>query len=105
MSRITWQVEQRTHDDPWTQQQETYTVRTGWACRCGTTSPRRLRKGMTLEQLAVWHLEGHGAPRAESDGHCVCEWVYVPVAHERAGDIQRRHEQHHAEWLLGVWDA
>ena len=105
MSRITWQTEQRTHDDPWTQQQETYTVRVAWACECGAASPKRLRKGTTLEMYAAHHLAQHGGPRAELDGPCVCGWVYVPVAHEMGSDAQRRHEAHHQQWLLGVWDA
>ena len=105
MSRITWTLEQRHGDDPWTQQQETYTVRTCWACECAAVSPKRLRKGATLEMYAAHHLAQHGAPRAEPDGPCVCQWVYVPVAHEQHGDAQRRHDRHHEQWLLGVWDA
>lgn len=107
MSRITWTVEQRTHDDPWTQQQETYTVRVAWACECGAVSPKRLREDTTLEMYAAHHLAQHGAPtpRDEPDGPCACLWVYVPVAHEQHGGARRRHAVHHEHWLLEVWDA
>ena len=106
MSRITWTLEQRTHDDPWTQQQETYTVRVAWACECGATSPRRLRRRQTLEQTAAWHLLNHGAPRALRDGACPCGWVETrPVASMSSEVIEARHDSHHERWLLEVWDA
>lgn len=103
MSRITWQTEQRTVDDPWTQQQETYTVRVGWACECGATQPGRLRRRQTLEQTAAGHLISHGAPTGTLRG-CVCGYVTPRTVTTTASDIYG-HDRHHEQWLLGVWDA
>ena len=106
MSRITWTVEQRTHDDPWTQQQETYTVRVAWACECGAASPKRLRKGTTLETYAAQHLAEHGAPRPNHSGPCACKWEpSMPVASMSAASVRGQHETHHNAWVLEVWDA
>lgn len=103
MSRITWTLEECTVDDPWTQQQETHTVRTGWACECGKVPPTRLRS-WTLEDHAASHLIEHGAPTMASEP-CICGWVYTSIAYEDAGNILRRHQIHHHRWLVEVWDA
>ena len=103
MSRITWTLEERTHDDPWTQQQETYIVRVAWACECGAVSPTRLRRSQTLEQAAAAHLASHGAP-AGARGECPCGYVTPRTVTTTESDIYG-HDRHHEQWLLGVWDA
>ena len=107
MSRITWQTEQRTSFDPWTDGDLTVTLRTGWTCgECGKTSPKKLRRHFTLEDYAAWHLAEHVAPRLNHDGPCVCEWAEtMPIASMTSATITRRHEIHHHAWLLEVWDS
>ena len=95
MSRITWRTEQRTDFDPWSAGDATVTLRTGWTCICGKTSPKRLGH-LTLEDYAAHHLAEHGAPRPNHDGPCACKWEpSLPVASMPAPSVRGQHETHH----------
>lgn len=105
MSRITWQTRQHTGFDPWSAGDATVTLRTGWTCICGKTSPKRLGH-LTLEDYAARHLIEEGGPRLNRDGPCACQWEpSMPVASMPAASAARQHEIHHNAWVLEVWDS
>ena len=105
MSRITWQTRQHTSFDPWAGGDVERTLRTGWTCICGKTSPKRLGH-LTLEDYAAHHLAEHGAPMPNHGGPCACEWEPSrPVASMPASSVSRQHEIHHNAWAVDVWDS
>lgn len=103
MSRITWELEERTTDDPWIQGTITYTTRTGWTCTCGATMDRRRRK-QTVEQRAAAHLIGHHGAPPPLGTDCCCGYI-APATVTTSESYAYGHLRHHERWLIEVWDA
>lgn len=105
MSFISFDIETRTSVDPWTQAAKTTEVRTGWACTCGATMARKLKRGQTVTTSAGAHLTAkHNAPYGSSFGCDECGYETPDTVRTTADRIQG-HAARHEQWVIEVWDA